>query len=40
MGFYANACAQTEVTTTSTTQTASIWQGSSIDAGSLVISGQ
>lgn len=39
-GFYVSGSAQKEVTTTSTTQTASTWQGSSIDAGSLVISGQ
>jgi hypothetical protein len=40
MGFYASASAQKEVTSTSSTQTASLWQGSSIDAGNLSISGQ
>ncbi|WP_269320452.1 hemagglutinin repeat-containing protein [Hylemonella gracilis] len=39
-GFYVSGSAQKEVTTTSTTQTASTWQGSSIDAGGLVISGK
>jgi hypothetical protein len=39
-GFYVSGSAQKEVATTSTTQTASMWQGSSIDAGSLSISGQ
>jgi len=39
-GFYVSGSAQKETTSTSTTQTASTWQGSSIDAGSLVISGQ
>lgn len=39
-GFYVSGSAQKEVTSTSSTQTASLWQGSSIDAGSLVISGK
>jgi filamentous hemagglutinin len=39
-GFYVSGSAQKETTSTSTTQTASVWQGSSIDAGSLSISGK
>jgi hypothetical protein len=39
-GFYVSGSAQKEQTSTSSTQTASTWQGSSIDAGNLSISGQ